>query len=435
VEITKMTLQRLRWLTIAIAIGFLIMVQGLAMGFVMPTFGRPYGHAVSIVGFSAGIIVLATILYNTIDRMQAHIVRQNEESEALYEIAVDIAALDDEREVLRSIVDRAREMLNANAASLCLVGPSGALAPAAHTGVPGAFRGSVAGTKGDSSPMRDQAQTSECPLADPTLYTISADLTVGGKRTGELHVSRSAARTFGDDEVRFLRAMADLAAIEVQKSKLMERDRLAAVLEERERLAREMHDTLAQVLGYLHLKSEVAQAGLSAGDQEKVQKELAEISAVSHEAYADVREAILGLRETVSQRRGFVDALREYTVKFSHQAGVPTQFEIRGCETLELAPEAEVQLMRVIQEALTNVRKHSGARKAWVRLDRQEGLQITIEDDGKGFDPDAQDDDIDRFGLFTMRERVERVGGLLRIDSIPGGGTKVCVIFSDAEAK
>jgi signal transduction histidine kinase len=229
--------------------------------------------------------------------------------------------------------------------------------------------------------------------------------------------------------------MADLAAIEVQKGKLMERDRLVAVLEERERLAREMHDSLAQVLGYLHLKSEVAQAGLIAGDQEKVQQELAEISSVSHEAYADVREAILGLRETVSPRRGFVDALREYAVKFGQQAGVPTQVELRGCETLKLAPEAEVQLMRVIQEALTNVRKHSEARKACVRLDQQDGLRITIEDDGKGFDPAVMDNDRDRFGLFTMRERVERVGGRLEIDSVPGGGTRVCVIFSDAEAK
>src|SRR3990170_5132106 len=111
-----MSLQRLRWATIIVTIAFLVVVQGMAMGFVMPTFGRAYGHAVSIMGFSAGIIVLATILYNTIDRMQARIVRQNEESEALYEIAVDIAAVDDERQVLRSVVDRAREMLSADAA-------------------------------------------------------------------------------------------------------------------------------------------------------------------------------------------------------------------------------------------------------------------------------------------------------------------------------
>ena len=430
-----MSLKRLRWLTIIVAIGFLIVVQGVAMGLVMPTFGRPYGHAVSISGFSAGIIVLATILYNTIDRMQARIVRQNEESEALYEIAVDIAALDDERQVLRSVVDRAREMLGGDAAALCLVGQSGELVPTAHTGLPEAFRGPVPDTGGESILVADPRRLGQCPLENPTFAGVAADLTVGRERVGELCVSIEGTRQFTDDEVRLLRAMADLAAIEVQKGRLMERDRLVAVLEERERLAREMHDSLAQVLGYLHLKSEVAQAGLIAGDQEKVQQELAEISSVSHEAYADVREAILGLRETVSPRRGFVDALREYAVKFSQQAGVPTRVEMRGCETLQLMPEAEVQLMRVIQEALTNVRKHADARKACVSLDQQDGLRITIEDDGKGFDPSALDNDRDRFGLFTMRERVERVGGRLEIDSVPGGGTRVCVIFSGVEAK
>ncbi|MDO8616379.1 MAG: GAF domain-containing sensor histidine kinase [Dehalococcoidia bacterium] len=430
-----MSLQRLRWATIIVAIAFLVVVQGVAMGFVMPAFGRAYGHAVSIIGFGAGIIVLATILYNIIDRMQARIVRQNEESEALYEIAVDIAALDDERQVLQSIMDRAREMLSADAAVLCLAGPSGAHVAAAHAGLPEAFR--VQGVVADEGPVTVDGQfgVDRCPFVNPAFNRMSTDLISGGERIGEICVLSAVLRVFGEDEVRLLRAIAHLAAIEVQKGKLMERDRLVAVLEERERLAREMHDTLAQVLGYLHLTSESARAGLNAGDLAKTEGALAEISSVAHEAYADVREAILGLRETVSQRRGFVDALREYAVKFSQQAGVSTQVDIHGTEALKLAPEAEVQLLRVIQEALTNVRKHSGARKACVSLDQRDGLRITIEDDGKGFNPGELDENRDRFGLFTMRERVERVGGRLEIDSAVGMGTRVYVIFSDAEAK
>jgi signal transduction histidine kinase len=207
------------------------------------------------------------------------------------------------------------------------------------------------------------------------------------------------------------------------------------VLEERERLAREMHDSLAQVLGYLHLKSEGALAAARGGETEKVRRDLMEISSVSDESYKDVREAILGLRETVSQRRGFVDALRGYTTKFCQMAGLPTYLEVRGSESFVLAPDAEVQLMRVVQEALTNVRKHSGARKACVSLDQEDGLRITIEDDGKGFNLDQLDENRDRFGLFTMRERVERVGGRLEIDSATGRGTRVSVILSDTEAR
>jgi two-component system nitrate/nitrite sensor histidine kinase NarX len=430
-----MSLQRLRWLTIIVAIGFLILIQGLAMGFVMPAFGRPYGHAVSITGFSAGIIVLATILYATIDRMQARIVRQNEESDALYEIAVDIAALDDGREVLRSIVQRARDMLGAQAAGLSLLGQSGELLPAAQTDLPEASGGPVVAVQTAQVREAGPDSGSGCPPVDPAFRTISADLVTGSGRVGELCISVAEGRRLSEEEVRLLRAMADLAAIEVEKGRLMERDRLAAVLEERERLAREMHDSLAQVLGYLHLKSEGALAAARGGETEKVRRDLMEISSVSDESYKDVREAILGLRETVSQRRGFVDALRGYTTKFCQMAGLPTYLEVRGSESFVLAPDAEVQLMRVVQEALTNVRKHSGARKACISLDQEDGLRITIEDDGKGFNLDQLDENRDRFGLFTMRERVERVGGRLEIDSATGRGTRVSVILSDTEAR
>lgn len=432
---SKMSLRRLRWVTIFSAIAFLIVVQGVAMGLVMPTFGIPYGHAVSIIGFSAGIIVLATILYDTIERMQARIVRQNEESEALYEIAIDIAALDDERQVLQSIVGRAREMLGGEAAALCLVGKSGELVSATKTGLPGALRCPVRAGNGEPHPENGTASGGGCPLVVPGTQRIAADLAIGGERVGEVCVSVAESRQFGEEDMRLLSAMADLAAIEVEKGRLMERDRLAAVLEERERLAREMHDSLAQVLGYLHLRTESARVSLSAGDVDKAEGVLAETSSVAHEAYVDVREAILGLREAVSKRRGgFVDALRDYTAKFSQQAGIPARLETNGSGTLLLAPEAEVQLMRVVQEALTNVRKHAGARQVQVSLQQQDGLRITIEDDGKGFDAAALDNDRDRFGLFTMRERVERVGGRLEIDSVAGRGTRVCVIFSDEEA-
>jgi two-component system nitrate/nitrite sensor histidine kinase NarX len=428
-----MSLRRLRWVTIIVAIGFLVCVQGLAMGYVMPTFGRPLGHAVSITGFSVGIIVLAMFLYRKIESMQARIVRQNEESEALYEIAVDISALDDDRQVLRSIVDRAREMLHADAVVLRLDG-NGAPAIVAHAGLPEASRHHLAAAAESSNEPVLTSDNGHSSFSSTRRGGASADLMAGGERIGEIWVSPAGGHSLSDEELRLLQAMADLAAIEVQKGRLMERDRLVAVLEERERLAREMHDSLAQVLGYLHLKSQGAQASLSSGNTDRVREDLAEITSVSHEAYADVREAILGLRETVSPHRGFVDALREYLVKFSHQAGVPTKVEIVGDREPNLSPEAEVQLMRVIQEALTNVRKHSGARKACVGLDQREGLRITIEDDGKGFNPADLDENSDHFGLYTMRERVERVGGRLVIDSVAGQGTRVCVIFSGSEA-
>jgi signal transduction histidine kinase len=424
----KTSLRRLQWLTIVVAISFLVVIQAAAMGLIMPNLGRPLGHAVSIAGFSLGIIILASILYGAIGRMQAQIVRKNEESQALYEIAVDIAALDDQKEVLRSIVDRVREMLGADTAEVLLTARSGGLEPAVHSGVrcitPAA---SMVGP----GPSNDGSAATP-PLPRPAQREISAALMVAGEPVGELRASFRAGQALSEDDTRLLSAMADLAAIEVQKGRLLERDRLVATLEERERLAREMHDSLAQVLGYIHLKSQAAERSLRSDATDQVRESLEEITSVAHEAYVDVREAILGLRETISPRRAFVDALREYATRFSQQSGVATRIDVLGAPLPDLDPAVELQLMRVVQEALTNVRKHSGARKACVSLEEGDGLRITIEDDGNGFSPDQLNGDSDHFGLDVMRERVERVGGTLEIESMSGHGTRVCVVLSGA---
>jgi signal transduction histidine kinase len=204
-----------------------------------------------------------------------------------------------------------------------------------------------------------------------------------------------------------------------------------AVLEERERLSREMHDSLAQVLGYLHLKSETTLSKLRANDIPKAEEDLREMATLAKEAYADVREAILGLRETVSSTRGFVDVVREYLQKFSHQAGVAARLEVNGDDGVGLSPEAEIQLMRVIQEALTNVRKHANARQARVSICRRgDETVISVEDNGQGFDSEVlRRQELHRFGLRTMRERVERIGGRFTVVSVPGEGTNVQVFL------
>jgi len=570
-----MSLRRLRWLTIGVAITFLVCVQAVAMGLVMPTLGKTAGHVVSISAFSAGVIFYTTVVYRQIDRMQARIVRQNEElsatnsvsrvvagslniertmaqaleyvvkitrarggeivvyddnggsprrfavgqqvaphehsefavaaasapndaqrthlkviplngrgreigaisllrdetepnddesdsfltgigaqiamavmagalyedvvrrqqtAQALYAIAVEITSLENAQEVLWPIAERAREMLRADAVAVSLLDPAReGLTLAAHSGRPEAFRSPHATGAwfpvgaGESQAVHSDAHGSGCPIADPSFTRYSAPLCAGAERIGELSVAVADSRRFNEEEQRLLGGMADLAAIAVQKSRLLHRERQVAVLEERERLAREMHDSLAQVLGYLHLKSETALRKLRANELLKTEEELLEIATLAREAYADVREAILGLRETVSAGRSFVDTLREYLLKFSRQAGVPVGLDVDGDEDIDLGPEAEVQLMRVIQEALTNVRKHANASRAKVSINRDHTeAAIVVEDDGQGFDASLfRQTDVMSFGLSTMQERVERVGGRLTVDSSPSEGTKV----------
>jgi len=225
--------------------------------------------------------------------------------------------------------------------------------------------------------------------------------------------------------------MADLAAIAVQKATLLQKERQVAVLEERERLSREMHDSLAQVLGYLHLKAQDTQRALKRDDLSKVGEELEDMAAVAHEPYADVREAIIGLRAPVMPDGGVTATLRDYLAKYSRRANIHAELVVEGDWRPRFSPDVAVQLVRVVQEALTNVRKHANAEWARVRIGRSEGeAAIVVEDNGCGFNTDLlRETDVLSFGLRTMRERVERVGGRFAVDSVPGEGTRVQIFL------
>ena len=201
-----------------------------------------------------------------------------------------------------------------------------------------------------------------------------------------------------------------------------------AVLEERDRIARELHDSLAQALGYLGLRASVLQDLLESGQVAQAADEVRTIAEVIDDAYADVREAILGLR-TKTTRLGLVPALREYLRKYGLQTGIHSELQVEADSGVEFVPSVETQLIRVVQEALANVRKHARAERVVVRLWREaEHTCISVEDDGCGFDL-GQAAATGHYGLATMRERVEDVDGSLQIRSAPGGGTLVMVCF------
>ncbi len=369
------------------------------------------------------------------------VLQRGKEAEALFEIGLKIASLQDAQQVLDSVVEHAVQALGADAAALCLAGQQGReLAVAGRSGPVEAFlRPSTGvspipvwieeGVTGRGS-VREQ-----CPvLAAPyRRHHLAAPLRIGSSVIGDLCVSSVGPREFTGRDRDLLDGLADMAAIALNNARLLDRERQLAVLEERERLSREMHDSLAQVLGYLHLKAETMRWRLARDGAMAADRGLEEMASMAHEAYQDVREAILGLRETVSPGEGLVGALREYAQKFGRQSGIATEIELDG-EPPQLSPAAEVQLVRVIQEALTNVRKHARAGRAVIRIAQHEGdVAIAIEDNGRGFNLDLSDSGGQHFGVRTMRERVERVGGRFSIESAPGEGTAVRIWFSRAE--
>ena len=203
-----------------------------------------------------------------------------------------------------------------------------------------------------------------------------------------------------------------------------------AVLKERERLARELHDSLGQVLGYVNVQAQAVRELLTTGYKDKAENALARLIDVVQNAHVDVREHILNLHTDVVTSQNIITALEEYLAQFRTLSDIQTEFVAsEKTENLKLAPTVEAQLIRIVQEALTNVRKHSQAQHAKVSLTIHDNeAQITIEDDGQGFSPTQLERQNGRhFGLKIMRDRAIEVGGSLQVKSAPGTGATVMI--------
>lgn len=210
-------------------------------------------------------------------------------------------------------------------------------------------------------------------------------------------------------------------------------ERVAAVFKERERIAREMHDSVCQALGYLYSQIRLLQEQLPVGLPPKMRSMLDEIANVASATYDEVRQAIFGLRTASFTRHGLISAIAGSVRDFTARTGIPADFHGEAMGAMNFSPQAEAQLIRIIQEALNNVAKHAGAQHVSVCIEPENDMaRIVIADDGRGFDPArvlaARENSVPgNLGLLTMKERAESVGGTLQIDSSPGAGTRVVV--------
>jgi len=207
-----------------------------------------------------------------------------------------------------------------------------------------------------------------------------------------------------------------------------------AAFEERERLGRELHDGLGQVLSYLNVQAQTVETMLAAGQVMPAQANLRRMVQTAQKAHADIRNFILGLRTEDAPRQDFWDALRDCLHQFHTTYGIETDLSRPdGAPIPEFGPAVEEQLLRIIQEALTNVRKHAAARRAQVLFNfSATAAHVIIADDGIGFQPPqppltSPPVGGKHFGLTMMRERAETVGGQLEIRSAPGQGTRVLI--------
>ena len=210
------------------------------------------------------------------------------------------------------------------------------------------------------------------------------------------------------------------------QTRILEQQSVVATLKERERLARELHDGIGQTLGYVGMQTQTALKWMHAGDDERAESLLRRLVEVAKDAHADVRESIFNLKTGSGRQWSFIPAVKEYVDKFQANYGIRTELACSaGIHENTFDSGTDIHLLRVIQEALTNARKHSGAHTVKVCLELNGNkAQITITDDGHGFDVShSGGGNSGHFGLVFMRERMEQIGGSLQIVSTAGGGT------------
>lgn len=227
----------------------------------------------------------------------------------------------------------------------------------------------------------------------------------------------------------------DVTERKLAQTQLLEQQRSVAALQERSRLARELHDSLAQVLSYVVAEAESARQLLSQKEFASAGEYLDLLCGAARDAVTEVRDFIGGAKSGQSSQL-FANIAKQ--LQQLEQHGLRTELSVSpGVSEETLAEPVRFQLFRIIQESLANVRKHSSAASVRVVLARQgEQLDVTIEDDGRGFDPDLAACGTGKsFGLLIMRERAEEAGGSFQVVSAPGRGTKVFVQVPVWEAR
>ena len=365
--------------------------------------------------------------------------RRLAESQSLQRVTAALLQKLSLEEVLEIVCTEAQLLTGAMGSSVLLLEDGEWLRVALSTGVaPLTIRrmpveGSLVGTavrKGEPVLSNDPANDERVYRREDRELTalLTAPLRAKGVNIGALSVANKP-EGFTEEDGRIISLFADQAAIAIENARLYQQVRHLATLEERDRLAREMHDNLSQALGYLNVKASITDELLSGNQINQAQASLLEMKQIARETYTDVREAIFNLRTTASSGLGFLPTLQDYLAEYRAYYGVDARLVVDNKSLPEFPADVEIQIIRIIQEALTNVRKHAGANNAWVRFEQNgDWIHISVEDDGWGFDPtQVTGEGRHYFGLQIMRERAESVGGDLELDSRPGKGTRVVI--------
>jgi signal transduction histidine kinase len=355
---------------------------------------------------------------------------------------------------LREVVDRVLATTSAVGCSIVSWADDTAPAPVAHVGegaAPGfgdalaatlaaAWADLVGGPTAAAVPRIERHRGfRERALADPLFEPmwpywregpwddlVVVPLSSSGRTFGELHVALPATAQLGEDDEAYLVALADQAAVAAQNAALFSTAAQSATLVERQRLARDLHDSVSQALFSMTLHASAAERHLAAAGADPAgpaAEQVARLRELTAGALAEMRALIFELRPGALAEEGLAAAIGKQAAALSARTGVPVDVRTPA-ERVPLEPAVEEHLYRLALEALNNAVKHAGPARMAVALEAGDGgLRLVVTDDGAGFDPAVPRPG--HLGLSTMRERAAALGGTLVVDSAPGRGTRV----------
>jgi signal transduction histidine kinase len=362
---------------------------------------------------------------------------------AMNDAVLAIAAEETIEPMLQRLVHAARELVDARYAAIGVPDGEGAFAQFITSGMSNeliAAMGPLPRTHGLLGAMltspapyrtgdvrRDPRFRGWWPAAHPQMRSfLGVPIVARSGIVGALYLTdKIGAEEFDDSDQQLIEMLAVHAALAIEKTRLYERSRELSIVEERNRLARELHDSVTQKLFGLTLTAEAAATVLDR-DQGEARRQLQRLQGLTREAMEELRSLIFELRPPAVESEGLATALRKHVDVLQRVHGHEVALRFEG--DAEPDDDRAGEVLRIAQEALQNALRHAHATRVEVSLEAVDGrLRLAVADDGVGFDPAEPGLRSRRLGLTSMEERARALGGTLTIESQPGVGTTIAL--------
>lgn len=370
--------------------------------------------------------------------LEQRVARRTRELETLNEVSREISSRLNIQQVLDSVTEKARALLGGEVASLCLVDSN------RHWLKLQAVSGPQSAVVGETVPANEEfanaVLTGEYAMLcgadrcrggchmlteEYRVSHLAAPLRIGDRVIGALCVGSPSQDHFAAESADMLTKLANVAAIALENARLFAQAERVATLEERRRIAAEMHDGLAQTLSYLGMMTDQVVNFLEDGQKRGALEKLEQARQAIRHATGDVRQAIDQLMDESPLRRGLAEQVRSLVLDFGKRHDLAVEWENLTDGEIPCSRQTLEQILHITREALKNAVSHAEAGRVSVQMGQDDNrCFVAIEDDGKGFDisrPEPQG----HFGLQIMRARAEHIGGRVEIRSAPGRGTRV----------